>query len=38
MHVTFSMSATQSATGSLMKQASIAGELSVPAMRLTYTP
>jgi hypothetical protein len=38
MHVTFTISATQSATGSLMKQASIAGEMTVPAMRLTYTP
>jgi hypothetical protein len=38
MHVTFSLSATQSATGSLMKQASVTGEVAVPAMRLTYTP
>jgi hypothetical protein len=38
MHVTFTVSATQSPTGSLMKQASVTTEVSVPAMRLTYTP
>ena len=38
MHVTFTLSATQSATGSLERHASIATEMSVPAMRLTYTP
>ena len=38
MHVKFMVSATQSATGSLERHASITGELAVPAMRLTYTP
>jgi hypothetical protein len=38
MHVTFTVSATQSATGSLERHASISTEMAVPAMRLTYTP
>ncbi|MEO5568550.1 MAG: hypothetical protein ABIR92_08660 [Gemmatimonadaceae bacterium] len=38
MHVRFNVSATQSPTGSLMRNASITGEMAVPAMRLTYTP
>lgn len=38
MHVTFTVSATQSATGSLERHASISTEVAVPAMRLTYTP
>jgi hypothetical protein len=38
MHVKFTVSATQAATGSLERHASIAGEMAVPAMRLTYTP
>jgi hypothetical protein len=38
MHVTFNVSATQAATGSTERHASIATEMTVPAMRLTYTP
>lgn len=38
MHVRFTVSATQSAAGSLERHASIATEVAVPAMRLTYTP
>lgn len=38
MTVKFSVSATQSATGSLMKNASVATEVAVPTIRLTYTP
>jgi hypothetical protein len=38
MTVKFSVSATQSVTGSLMRNASVATEVAVPTMRLTYTP
>lgn len=38
MTVRFSVSATQSATGSLMRNASVATDVQVPTMRLTYTP
>jgi hypothetical protein len=38
MHVQFTVSATQSITGSLERHASITTEAAVPAMRLTYTP
>jgi hypothetical protein len=38
MHVQFNVSATQTATGSLERHASVATEVAVPTMRLTYTP
>lgn len=38
MQVHFSVSATQSASGSAERHASVTGEVAVPAMRLTYTP
>ena len=38
MTVKFNVSATQSLTSSLMRTASVATEVAVPAMRLTYTP
>jgi hypothetical protein len=38
MHVTFSVSATQSPASSLMRHAWLTMEVAVPAMRLTYTP
>ena len=38
MTVKFNVSATQSIASSLMRTASVATEVAVPAMRLTYTP
>ena len=38
MHVTFEVSATQSAVSSFMRHASVTTEVAVPAIRLTYTP
>ncbi len=38
MRVTFTVTATQSPTGSLVRHASVTTEVAVPTIRLTYTP